>query len=290
MFNGDIFNAMLETMNALKNNKPKISPTYLSIRQTGINLIKIFCNKLSLNEYIYHNSVLLMDLLYIYYNSTEDINLISFCCLIIVLKFYEKGENFYKTLETLMQNYSNIYPSSLVLYKNYPKTEIKILKTFKYDIIYYSAYDFLIIILSNKHLFSDINFDNFQIKCILQLNKLIEKKFYNKYEPPDIAFAVIFFIRNKYNLEENFEKFSKYFKYNLEDSIKLYQMLKSKIITKNNNTSSGNNLCKINNVNNIINPVLSNLQQDSKNIFNFRRQGTLNIINNINQSELQEEY
>ena len=220
-------------------NNSNINRAYLNIRINGVEKIKYLCNKFELDEKIFHSSIYLMDFLYIQKEISDDIIKISFCCFILCLKFYENG---IKTQHIMKKIFNNEEEKKIYVF-----LEQKILFLIEYNMCFWTTYDILSFLLENGITFSyekdfllnnNINDNKLNFNCFVQLNKFVEKKFYLKFNPIDLAFSIIFLIREKYALDDLILLFEEI--YGIQINKKCLEFLKTKIkfksvIMKNNN-------------------------------------------------------
>lgn len=213
-------------------NNSNINRAYLNIRINGVEKIKYLCNKFELDEKIFHSSIYLMDFLYIQKEISDDILKISFCCFILCLKFYENGN---KTQYIIKKIFDNEEEKKIYIF-----LEQKILFLIEYNMCFWTTYDILSFLLENGITFSyekdfllknNINVNQLNLNCFLQLNKLVEKKFYIKFNPIDLAFSIIFLIREKYVLDDLILLFEEI--YGIQFDKKCLEFLKTKVKLKN---------------------------------------------------------
>ena len=213
-------------------NNSNINRAYLNIRINGVEKIKYLCNKFELDEKIFHSSIYLMDFLYIQKEISDDILKISFCCFILCLKFYENGN---KTQYIIKKIFDNEEEKKIYVF-----LEQKILFLIEYNMCFWTTYDILSFLLENGITFSyekdfllknNINVNQLNLNCFLQLNKLVEKKFYIKFNPIDLAFSIIFLIREKYVLDDLILLFEEI--YGIQFDKKCLEFLKTKVKLKN---------------------------------------------------------
>ena len=212
-------------------NNSNINRAYLNIRINGVEKIKYLCNKFELDEKIFHSSIYLMDFLYIQKEISDDILKISFCCFILCLKFYENGNKTQYIIKKIFDNEEEK--------KIYIILEQKILFLIEYNMCFWTTYDILSFLLENGITFSyekdfllknNINVNQLNLNCFLQLNKLVEKKFYIKFNPIDLAFSIIFLIREKYVLDDLILLFEEI--YGIQFDKKCLEFLKTKVKLK----------------------------------------------------------
>ena len=213
-------------------NNSNINRAYLNIRINGVEKIKYLCNKFELDEKIFHSSIYLMDFLYIQKEISDDILKISFCCFILCLKFYENG---IKTQHIMKKIFNNEEEKKIYVF-----LEQKILFLIEYNMCFWTTYDILSFLLENGITFSyekdfllnnNINDNKLNFNCFVQLNKFVEKKFYLKFNPIDLAFSIIFLIREKYALDDLILLFEEI--YGIQFNKKCLEFLKTKIKFKN---------------------------------------------------------
>ena len=225
----DLFNQMLNCI--MKKNKISNNPTtyYSNIRIYGVNIIKSICKQYNLNDKVYHSSINLLDDLYINKKYSEDIQKVSFVCLIITIKMIEKGDYSVKLIDYIIQNHK------LNFYSFFERDIIQIMN---YEIIFYSAFDILSFLLENGIIFSpekeylrkyNINVKNVYFNCFQYLNKLVEKKIFIKFHPIEIAFSIISLIREIYGLTDIHILFERIYHFQFDNHEKCLQNLKSKI-------------------------------------------------------------
>ena len=187
----DLFNQMLNYI--MKKNKISNNPTtyYSNIRIYGVNIIKSICKQYNLNDKVYHSSINLLDDLYINKKYSEDIQKVSFVCLIITIKMIEKGDSSIKLIDCIIQNHKLSFC---------PFFEKDIIQIMDYEIIFYSAFDILSFLLQNGIIFTpekeylrkyNINVKNVYINCFKYLNKLFEIKIFIKFHSIEITFSII---------------------------------------------------------------------------------------------------
>ena len=212
-------------------NNSNINRAYLNIRINGVEKIKYLCNKFELDEKIFHSSIYLMDFLYVQKEISDDILKISFCCFILCLKFYENGN---KTQYIIKKIFDNEEEKKIYIF-----LEQKILFLIEYNMCFWTTYDILSFLLENGITFSyekdfllknNINVNQLNLNCFLQLNRLVEKKFYLKFNPIDLAFSIIFLIREKYVLDDLILLFEEI--YGIQIDKKCLEFLKTKIKLK----------------------------------------------------------
>ena len=225
----DLFNQMLNCI--MKKNKISNNPTtyYSNIRIYGVNIIKSICKQYNLNDKVYHSSINLLDELYINKKYTEDIQKVSFVCLIITIKMIEKGDYSVNLIDCIIQNHKLSF---------YPFFEKDIIQIMNYEIIFYSAFDILSFLLENGIIFSpekeylrkyNINVKNVYLNCFKYLNNLVEKKIFIKFHPIEIAFSIISLIREIYGLTDIHILFERIYHFQFDNHEKCLQNLKSKI-------------------------------------------------------------
>ena len=228
----DLFNQMLNYI--MKKNKISNNPTtyYSNIRIYGVNIIKSICKQYNLNDKVYHSSINLLDDLYINKKYSEDIQKVSFVCLIITIKMIEKGDYSVKLIDYIIQNHK------LNFYSFFERDIIQIMN---YEIIFYSAFDILSFLLENGIIFTpekeylrkyNINVKNVYFNCFQYLNKLVEKKIFIKFHPIEIAFSIISLIREIYGLTDIHILFERIYHFQFDNHEKCLQNLKSKIKIK----------------------------------------------------------
>ena len=228
----DLFNQMLNYI--MKKNKISNNPTtyYSNIRIYGVNIIKSICKQYNLNDKVYHSSINLLDELYINKKYSEDIQKVSFVCLIITIKMIEKGDYSVKLIDYIIQNHK------LNFYSFFERDIIQIMN---YEIIFYSAFDILSFLLQNGIIFTpekeylkkyNINVKNVYFNCFQYLNKLVEKKIFIKFHPIEIAFSIISLIREIYGLTDIHILFERIYHFQFDNHEKCLQNLKSKIKIK----------------------------------------------------------
>lgn len=228
----DLFNQMLNCI--MKKNKISNNPTtyYSNIRIYGVNIIKSICKQYNLNDKVYHSSINLLDDLYINKKYSEDIQKVSFVCLIITIKMIEKGDYSVKLIDYIIQNHK------LNFYSFFERDIIQIMN---YEIIFYSAFDILSFLLQNGIIFTpekeylkkyNINVKNVYFNCFQYLNKLVEKKIFIKFHPIEIAFSIISLIREIYGLTDIHILFERIYHFQFDNHEKCLQNLKSKIKIK----------------------------------------------------------
>lgn len=228
----DLFNQMLNYI--MKKNKISNNPTtyYSNIRIYGVNIIKSICKQYNLNDKVYHSSINLLDDLYINKKYSEDIQKVSFVCLIITIKMIEKGDYSVKLIDYIIQNHK------LNFYSFFERDIIQIMN---YEIIFYSAFDILSFLLQNGIIFTpekeylkkyNINVKNVYFNCFQYLNKLVEKKIFIKFHPIEIAFSIISLIREIYGLTDIHILFERIYHFQFDNHEKCLQNLKSKIKIK----------------------------------------------------------
>ena len=124
--------------------------------------------------------------------------------------------------------------------KIYVFLEQKILFLIEYNMYFWTTYDILSFLLENGITFSyekdfllnnNINDNKLNFNCFVQLNKFVEKKFYLKFNPIDLAFSIIFLIREKYALDDLILLFEEI--YGIQFNKKCLEFLKTKIKFKN---------------------------------------------------------
>jgi len=213
-------------------NNSNINRAYLNIRINGVEKIKYLCNKFELDEKIFHSSIYLMDFLYIQKEISDDILKISFCCFILCLKFYENGNKTQYIIKKIFDNEEEK--------KIYIILEQKILFLIEYNMCFWTTYDILSFLLENGITFSyekdfllknNINVKQLNLNCFILLNKIVEKKYYLKFNPIDLAFSIIFLIREKYVLDDLKLLFEEI--YGIQINKKCFEFLKTKIKFKN---------------------------------------------------------
>ena len=228
----DLFNQMLNCI--MKKNKISNNPTtyYSNIRIYGVNIIKSICKQYNLNDKVYHSSINLLDDLYINKKYSEDIQKVSFVCLIITIKMIEKGDYSVKLIDYIIQNHK------LNFYSFFERDIIQIMN---YEIIFYSAFDILSFLLQNGIIFTpekeylkkyNINVKNVYFNCFQYLNKLVEKKIFIKFHPIEIAYSIISLIREIYGLTDIHILFERIYHFQFDNHEKCLQNLKSKIKIK----------------------------------------------------------
>ena len=226
-----LYQIVLNERKKKENNNSNINQAYLNIRIYGIEKIKYLCNNFELDEKIFHSSIYLMDFLYIQKEISDDIIKISFCCFILCIKFYENG---IKTQHIMKKIFNNDEEK-----KMYVCLEQKILFLIEYNMYFWTTYDILSFLLENGITFSyekdfllknNINVNQLNLNCFLQLNKLVEKKFYIKFNPIDLAFSIIFLIREKYVLDDLILLFEEI--YGIQFNKKCLEFLKTKVKLK----------------------------------------------------------
>ena len=227
-----LYQIVLNERKKNENNNSNINRAYLNIRINGVEKIKYLCNKFELDEKIFHSSIYLMDFLYIQKEISDDILKISFCCFILCLKFYENGNKTQYIIKKIFDNEEEK--------KIYIILEQKILFLIEYNMCFWTTYDILSFLLENGITFSyekdfllknNINVNQLNLNCFLQLNKLVEKKFYIKFNPIDLAFSIIFLIREKYVLDDLILLFEEI--YGIQFDKKCLEFLKTKVKLKN---------------------------------------------------------
>ena len=226
-----LYQIVLNERKKNENNNSNINRAYLNIRINGVEKIKYLCNKFELDEKIFHSSIYLMDFLYIQKEISDDILKISFCCFILCLKFYENG---IKTQHIMKKIFNNEEEKKI-----YIISEQKILFLIEYNMCFWTTYDILSFLLENGITFSyekdfllknNINVAQLNLNCFLQLNRLVEKKFYIKFNPIDLAFSIIFLIREKYVLDDLILLFEEI--YGIQFDKKCLEFLKTKVKLK----------------------------------------------------------
>ena len=227
-----LYQIVLNEKKKNENNDIKISPSYLNIRIKGIEKIKSLCNEYELDEIIIHSSIYLMDFLYTQKEISDDILKISFSCFILCLKFNENGIKAQKIMEKIFVNEENK--------KIYVFLELKILFLIEYNMCFWTTFDILYFLLENGITFSyekdfllknNINVKQLNLNCFILLNKIVEKKYYLKFNPIDLAFSIIFLIREKYVLDDLKLLFEEI--YGIQINKKCFEFLKTKIKFKN---------------------------------------------------------
>ena len=227
-----LYQIVLNERKKNENNNSNINRAYLNIRINGVEKIKYLCNKFELDEKIFHSSIYLMDFLYIQKEISDDILKISFCCFILCLKFYENGN---KTQYIIKKIFDNEEEKKIYIF-----LEQKILFLIEYNMCFWTTYDILSFLLENGITFSyekdfllknNINVNKLNLNCFLQLNRLVEKKFYIKFNPIDLAFSIIFLIREKYVLDDLILLFEEI--YGIQFDKKCLEFLKTKVKLKN---------------------------------------------------------
>ena len=212
-------------------NNSNINRAYLNIRINGVEKIKYLCNKFELDEKIFHSSIYLMDFLYIQKEISDDILKISFCCFILCLKFYENGN---KTQYIIKKIFDNEEEKKIYIF-----LEQKILFLIEYNMCFWTTYDILSFLLENGITFSyekdfllknNINVKQLNLNCFILLNKIVEKKYYLKFNPIDLAFSIIFLIREKYVLDDLILLFEEI--YGIQFDKKCLEFLKTKVKLK----------------------------------------------------------
>ena len=228
----DLFNQMLNCI--MKKVKISNNPTtyYSNIRIYGVKIIKSICKQYNINDKVYHSSINLLDELYINKKYSEDIQKVSFVCLIITIKMIEKGDSSIKLIDSIIQNHKLSF---------YPFFEKDIIQIMDYEIIFYSAFDILSFLLQNGIIFTpekeylrkyNINVKNVYFNCFQYLNKLVEKKIFIKFHPIEIAFSIISLIREIYGLTDIHILFERIYHFQFDNHEKCLQNLKSKIKIK----------------------------------------------------------
>ena len=225
----DIFNTILYFSKEEKKNRCKANSLYKDIRINGVNIIKNFCNTFQLDQRIFYSSIYLMDELFINKKFTQDISKTSYHCIIICLKFFENGNFSTNVMNSL--NYEN-FDSNL---------EIEILKSINYNLYFFTAYDILNLLLDNEILFSyekvflrihNVEISNVYYNCFIQLYKLVDKKFYIRFNSIELAFSLIAFIRKSFGLENLQNLFGQIYSYKYENYSKCFEFLITKLKTK----------------------------------------------------------
>ena len=225
----DLFNQMLQCV--MKKVKISNKPTqyYSNIRIYGVKIIKSICKQYNINDKVYHSSINLLDELYINKKYTEDIQKVSFVCLIITIKMIEKGDYSVNLIDCIIQNHKLSF---------YPFFEKDIIQIMNYEIIFYSAFDILSFLLENGIIFTpekeylrkyNIHVKNVYLNCFKYLNNLVEKKIFIKFHPIEIAFSIISLIREIYGLTDIHILFERIYHFQFDNHEKCLQNLKSKI-------------------------------------------------------------
>ena len=225
----DIFNQMINIILKKVKSSHKANSSYSNIRIFGINVIKSICKKFNINDKIYFSSINLLDELYIYKQFTEDVQKISFVCLILTIKFLENEDCSIKIVDEIIKN------NQITFYSFF---ESKIIEIMDYDFILYSTYDILSFLLENGIIFSPekeylrkYNFDvkKVHLNCFKHLNFLVEKKFFIKFHPIEIAFSIISINREIYGLSDIHILFERIYHFEFDNYTKCLEYIKSKI-------------------------------------------------------------
>ena len=177
---------------------------YIKIRVLFIKKIKLICNNFELNIKTFFLSVDYFDRICSKLKSfdVEDLNQISYICVILAAKFQENGK---KGIEIKKNCGINSY--------NYLKDELYLLQLLNYDLHIFTSYDILIDCLYCGFIFSDENFSikrmNFFYDKIINILYLFsETKYYIDMTYKEISLAIIGFIRENLGLD-TYNKFIK---------------------------------------------------------------------------------
>ena len=171
---------------------------YLKIRQKIIREMKQIAQSYSLENQTFFLSVAYLDKICekITVFNYDEIKGISVFCIILASKFYETS---YVGMQI-----ENDYKSRLS--SNYKSDEIYILQLLDYKLNIVTVYDILNQIKSAGFVFQAENFPHKKLNMLYaQVDKMamafIDNKSFIDYTPKQIAFAIIGFLRNSFNLE-----------------------------------------------------------------------------------------
>lgn len=171
---------------------------YLKIRQKIIREMKQIAQSYSLENQTFFLSVAYLDKICekITVFNYDEIKGISVFCIILASKFYETS---YVGMQI-----ENDYKSKLS--SNYKSDEIYILQLLDYKLNIVTVYDILNQIKSVGFVFQAENFPHKKLNMLYnQVDKMamafIDNKSFIDYTPKQIAFAIIGFLRNSFNLE-----------------------------------------------------------------------------------------
>ena len=171
---------------------------YLKIRQKIIREMKQIAQSYSLENQTFFLSVAYLDKICekITVFNYDEIKGISVFCIILASKFYETS---YVGMQI-----ENDYKSKLS--SNYKSDEIYILQLLDYKLNIVTVYDILNQIKSAGFVFQAENFPHKKLNMLYaQVDKMamafIDNKSFIDYTPKQIAFAIIGFLRNSFNLE-----------------------------------------------------------------------------------------
>lgn len=171
---------------------------YLKIRQKIIREMKQIAQSYSLENQTFFLSVAYLDKICekITVFNYDEIKGISVFCIILASKFYETS---YVGMQI-----ENDYKSKLS--SNYKSDEIYILQLLDYKLNIVTVYDILNQIKSVGFVFQAENFPHKKLNMLYnQVDKMamafIDNKSFIDHTPKQIAFAIIGFLRNSFNLE-----------------------------------------------------------------------------------------
>ena len=268
-----IFNKMKENSYDffLKNIKPNINiiiEDYFRVRNSLIELLKNISNKLNFKSQTFFLSIYYLDIIVLENNKTfifKNYQSLALGCLVIASKYCENDQNvpqlpyFIRLYNTLVDNKSRIAISDLMY------NEVKICKILKYNLHYYTIYDYNSFLFGHGILKIDqlkeikrdknISFSLFVKKILEKIYKksrnyldiIINKKISFKYNSLLISIYIMqksveSVILNEFKVNNDIEKIqikkksNKYFKdimnnyYEIDyESLDEYQLLKSEI-------------------------------------------------------------
>lgn len=228
------FSQMREKLKKLEI-EPKVGPSCIenvkiSQRKRSIAFIKYLMKKFNLEERIYHACISLMD--YLLKISPEeflvntDMNILS--CFLILIKFGENGCD-----SVQIKNFVLNTKEKQDMFNEY---ESKILKWINFDLgLFFLDYDLLNFLLYNGIIFEKEKVENLPyvyFNCFLLLNSIKEKNFYTKFNSFQIAFSIVFVMRNAIGLENGNKYFEEIYDFHLDDFRECYDTLKGQIKPK----------------------------------------------------------
>lgn len=202
----------------------------LGQRKRSLAFIKFLINKFNLDKRIFHACVSLMD--YLLKIKPEEIlsntDMYILSILIIIIKYGENGVN-----ATKIKNFVLNSEDKKQKYKEY---ESQILRWIHFDIsLFFIDYDVLNLLIENGILFEGEKVKNMEYiycNCFLLLNSVKEKNYCMKYDSMQIAFSIVYVIRNAFGLEDKNKIFEEIYGYHFDCFRGCYETLKGQIKLK----------------------------------------------------------
>ena len=210
----------------------KVNESYFSKRNHILSYLQDIGLDLDYSDAIFYLALLYVDQIYKlpkYLSLIEEDNfskkendLIITACLLLAAKFAEND-----ILEPDLGNFESSNKKYILNQNDLLKMEIQILKDLNYNLNYYTAYDYLMVLMNNGFIFeneirSDANIHDIYAYSKKVLAMITPTKILLIYSPFQIALSIIETTRDHFNFQKNYDLLHKIYNVSFEQYEKCY--------------------------------------------------------------------